>query len=289
MKLGIVAHDAGAANHIFAWLKGGLIAVDAVEFAVAGPALTMLNQHIPGCVNHRPADLVTRIDQLLTGTSWPNPFEWQARQLAADSGIKSIAVLDHWTHYPQRFINNHKQQLPDELWVADHYAQTLAQQFFPDTLITLQPNYFLQQQVAEIKRYQTGMSTNPILFVMEPVPATWPNQTIPGELQALEYFLRYRHRLGLECQKTIVIRPHPADAPGKYAGLQNGYGDNVLIIDTQSSLSQAIARADWVVGCQTYAMVVALAAGKRVVCAMPDTAPPCVLPHSDIIHLRTLS
>jgi hypothetical protein len=36
-------------------------------------------------------------------------------------------------------------------------------------------------------------------------------------------------------------------------------------------------------------MVIALAAGRKVVCTLPPWAPECTLPHDGLIHLKKIS
>jgi hypothetical protein len=51
-------------------------------------------------------------------------------------------------------------------------------------------------------------------------------------------------------------------------------------------LNQAIANAKWVVGAETFAMVVAAAAGRQTYSSLPPWAHRCSLPQSAIKHLR---
>ena len=83
----------------------------------------------------------------------------------------------------------------------------------------------------------------------------------------------------------LVLRPHPTDAPGKYDDWIARHG-TCARLDPSKSLVEAIARCAWVAGMESNAMVVALAAQRRVVCTLPPWAPPCRLPHRGLIHLK---
>ena len=79
------------------------------------------------------------------------------------------------------------------------------------------------------------------------------------------------------------------EPPGKYdKWLRSHAGGNVTLDDTPD-LAVAIARAEYVAGGQTFALVIALAAGVKAVCTLPPWAPPCVLPHEGLIHLQTIA
>lgn len=286
--LAIVAHDAGAANHLLAWLDAAP-ALPALRPCLAGPALALWQR-----AGHGP---VLALDEaldgaatLLSGTGWASDLEHEARRLARQRGIDSIAVLDHWTNYPARFERGGEVVLPDALWVSDADALALARATFPDVPVTQQPNAYLAAQVAEV---QATLHTGParVLYVLEPIRDAWgaPPELDgrAGEFAALDFFIAGLERMNLARTSCIRLRPHPSDPPGKYAAWLNRQTAAGLDIglDSQGSLAAALGWADTVAGCQTYAMVVALAAGRRVISTVPPWAPPCVLPHAGIEHL----
>jgi hypothetical protein len=59
-------------------------------------------------------------------------------------------------------------------------------------------------------------------------------------------------------------------------------------LDTHPTLNQAITNAKWVVGAETFAMVVADAAGRQTYSSLPPWAHRCQLPQISINHLRDL-
>ena len=54
--------------------------------------------------------------------------------LPKNKKMKSIAVIDHWVNYAQRFKRNNSE--PQGIWVADEEAAILARQQFPDSMGT---------------------------------------------------------------------------------------------------------------------------------------------------------
>ena len=86
----------------------------------------------------------------------------------------------------------------------------------------------------------------------------------------------------------IRLRAHPSDILGKYdhwIALNSGLG---VCIDESSTLSGAISNAKWVVGAETFGMVVALGAGRTVISSLPSYAHNCRLPHHGILHLKDM-
>lgn len=98
------------------------------------------------------------------------------------------------------------------------------------------------------------MRDGDVLYVLEPMRNDWGRCT-PGEFQAPDYLVAQRAAAG--------------------------YG-----LDHDATLAAAMGPSAWVVGCESYALVAALAAGRQV-CS--SRAPACRLPHACIRHLSRSS
>ena len=289
--LALVAHDAGAANHLLAWYDAGLLGpADQVRPCLAGPALALWGGRGPVLGLEQALDGARAV---LSGTGWASALEHEARRAARARGLPSVAVLDHWTNYPQRFERGGERGgervLPDALWVSDAHARALAEASFPGVPVAELPNLYLQRQAAAIGAPAARPAGAParVLYVLEPLRDNWGPLPQPGELLALDFFAEHLALLGLQ-GAALRLRPHPSDPPGKYDAWLARHAALGAALDGSASLAEALAWADTVAGCQTYAMVVALAAGRRVVSSVPPWAPPCVLPHPGILHLSAL-
>jgi len=285
----VVAHDAGAANHIFAWLRTS--GHPNIIPCLAGPALTLWKQEYGKHPQTELADAVAGSKTLLSGTGWASHVEHDARRLARQLGIKSIAVIDHWTNYRERFIRDGHEVLPDEIWVSDAYAREMAETIFPNIKIVQQPNAYLAYLVSEVERIEqsgTPEADDRLLYVLEPIRQAWGDSELAGEFAALDYFVENLHCLQLGKDVQIRLRPHPSDPTGKYDQWIRKQGNPNIMLDCAPTLAESLAWSTLVAGCQTYAMVTALAAGRKVICSIPPWAPPCVLPHPEIIKLSAL-
>lgn len=298
--LAIVAHDAGAANHIFAWLGD-----EHAALCLAGPAQALWQaRRGQASPTHSPAselgEVIAGAATVITGTGWASDLEHEARWLAQNLGIHSVAVIDHWTNYPERFVRNGEQILPDEIWVSDPYAFKIAQAAFPGLPVVELPNAYLAGLVAEIEALEATLELNQrdgaddalrrdrVLYVLEPIRQAWGDLPEPGEFAALDYFIAHRDLAWLAPDAEIRLRPHPSDPPGKYDDWLARQANPRIKLDSAPTLAAGLAWAKVVAGCQTYAMVVALAAGRTVISTIPAWAPPCVLPQLDIIRLARL-
>jgi len=106
------------------------------------------------------------------------------------------------------------------------------------------------------------------------------------EEEALCYFLANISALGKPVER-ILIRPHPSERAGKYNWAQHEF-DLPIEIGGARTLLEEIADSDFVVGCGSMAMVVALLAGKRVISCIPPGGGVGVLPHTGIVSLQDI-
>ena len=282
--IGVVCHDAGGANQIIAMLREENL--EKVFGYVEGPARSLWNLAFP---QHPPVSslevLLSKASSVITGTGWTSSLEYDARKSAKKRGVHSIAVLDHWVNYAERFIRNEETVLPDEIWVVDQYAERLAGRMFPGLIVRRLKDYYADQQIEGIAPLSTA-TPNELLYLLEPARSDW-GKGEPGEFQALRYFLLCLPQLGLPEGIAIVLRPHPSDPSGKYDAFLGQVG-GVQVRYASGTLAEGISRSRWVAGCQTYAMTLALRAGRVVYGALPSWAPPCSLPHEGIVHLKDM-
>lgn len=278
----IVCHDAGAANIVLAWLQADVSGSHRVH--VSGPAARLFGDAHVGLRCASIEDALTGASVLVSGTGWASDVEHRARELARAAGLHSIAVLDHWVNYRERFERGGTTVLPDEIWVTDAHALRLAQDAFPDTRVVLQPNFYvraLQRHIAAVAPAEPAE----VLYVLEPLRTDF-GRGPAGELQALDYFVAALPRLGLPADMRLRLRLHPSEPTGKYdQWMRSQHGLCIECTSVSEPLSMAIGRASLVAGCHSQALAIAVGAGKRVLCTLPPWAPPCVLPFSQIEHL----
>lgn len=283
--IAIVCHDAGAANHIVAWVRDQGVS-DGMQVYMEGPASRIWEAAYP---EHPMKGSVTEAlngaRSLLSGTGWASDLEHEARCLARLAGLKTVAMVDHWVNYESRFTRGGTLALPDEIWVVDDYAYRIAAASFGECTIRLKPDAYTQSLVASV-RSVAEISGNELLYLLEPVRSDW-GRGVPGEFQALDFMLDRVSRLKLPDDTLIRLRPHPSDPPHKYDLYLARVHPHQIMLDS-GSLSDAISRAKWVAGCESFALTLALKAGRKVFCTLPPWAAPCRLPHAGIVHLKEL-
>ncbi len=293
--LALACHDAGATNLIFAWMHAEAAKYPDMicdwRLFVKGPALKLWAEHglsqIHTCQSID--ELLNGAHVLVTGTGWASNIEYDSIQTARQRGIQSIAVIDHWTNYRARFVRNAIEVLPDEIWVTDEYAIKLAESEFEDISIKLMPNLYLENMAQEVQMHeQKGRDNNNLLYLLEPIRQAWGDGVINGEFEALNFFVQNLAVFGRNRNFSIRLRLHPSDPIDKYDKWIHEQKHLNIILDESMTLAESIAWSNIVVGCQTYAMVVALSAGKKVFSSVPPWAPSCILPQEGIVKISEL-
>lgn len=280
IKAAIVCHDAGATNLIVHWTRSWQIPTLAF---VKGPAETIWRQSltlIPTCDSLLEALEGTTL--LISGTGWASEIEHEARMQAKAKGIHSVAVIDHWVNYKQRFSRFSTTCLPDEIWVADAWAKQIAETEFPTIPVRQLENLYLQDQLSKVS---PPPNTGTLLYVLEPVRNDW-DRGLEGEFQALDYLLLHLDSLGTSVVRRILLRPHPSDPEGKYHHYLTA--DPRIELDHSADMASAISQADVVVGVESFALTMALAAGRAVYSSLPPWAPALRLPQEGIRQIRRI-
>lgn len=288
-RLAVVAHDAGAANIIAAWLAP---IERQVQASMKGPATAIWKRTCPATAILSLESALEGADRLISGTGWASSLEHDARVLAAARGIPSVAVVDHWTNYPKRFEREGSLQMPDEVWVTDPYALQLAEQSFPGHPVSVFENTYMKAQVQQVfEKTPRGPAdkTTRVLYVLEPIRNDRVPGNEPGEFVCLRFFLKNLDKIFPKaCKLEICLRPHPSETPEKYADFEADTERQRIWVDRDGDLAQQIAEANSVVGVDTFALVIALAAGKSCLSTVPPFAAPSILPHTGLKYLRDL-
>lgn len=285
LKVAVVCHDAGAANHIFSWIDNVSIETN-FRIYLSGPALEIWKDKQLDLILCQSIDeAIKGVDYLITGTGWSADIEYDALCLAKSHQLRTVSLVDHWVNYEMRFVRRGIQILPDEIWVTDDKAFDLASETFPNTKIVKIPNYYVSNLVEQIEAHR-NLEADHLLYLTEPIRSTW-GKSEQGEFQALRYFLDNRERLAIPNHVRITLKVHPSEEDDKYNEIIREYHTIDLTV-TSLPLSSALSRSMWVVGCNTFAMYIALCAGKYVFSSLPPWAPKLLLPFDEIIEIRDL-
>lgn len=280
-----------------------------LRLCLAGPAEPIFRARLGFASVSFPTleDVLAGAQVLISGTGWASDLEHRARRLARQRGIPSVAVLDHWVNYRERFHRECEQQLPDVLWVSDAEAASLAKAAFPSVPVLQLPNPWLEDLCNTVQLLRSKADPQPhrparrLLYLLEPIRVPWSQgpggASEAGEIQGLRYWLQQLPRLieqGWVAPQheleALALRPHPSEPVGKYDALIAEASSTWPIqLDRAPALAEALAWADAAFGCETQALVAAMACNLPAFSTLPPWAPLCRLPHENIMHLRRLA
>jgi hypothetical protein len=276
--IGVIAHDAGAAAHIASYVS---TLKNKVLFTLAGPAVGVFSDFYETLPLLECDMLVAQADLVICGTGWQTDLEWRGISLCQKMEKPVVACIDHWTNYESRFVRNGLQVLPSEIWVFDIYANELANSMFPTTVVCQHPNLYLERQVKIVKDLDDlNQNRSPsILYLLEPMRECWSGEE-PAEFEALDHFISNVDSISTNAAK-IYLKLHPSDPPGKYDNWISRH-QHLNITIKSGPLAEAISQSDVVVGCRTYAMVIALYSGRTVYTSIPKSIQTFRLPYESI-------
>ena len=274
-KVLIASYDAGGAEILSNWLKyekpNALVVVD-------GPAKKVFKKNCPNEKFFKLDYALSKCDWVLCSTGWSSNFELNVLAKAKKLKKKSVAFLDHWVNYLDRFRSQNKKYIfPDEIWVGDLYAKKIATSTFKNIPIYQKKNPYFHDIIltinANIKKKSDKKFYKKVLYVSEPIEDhnklknKLKKNFYYNEHDALRYFLKNLYQIDKDIGE-ITLRPHPSEKVNKYNWVKKF--DKVKIkFSKNKSLIEDISYSDIVVGCETMAMVIGLLLKKRVVTSIP--------------------
>ncbi|MFC1631082.1 hypothetical protein ACFL2I_00845 [Candidatus Omnitrophota bacterium] len=172
---------------------------------------------------------------VLTGTSVGANIEREVLFAAKSRGIPTLAVLDHWTNYSQRFEDHHSGEqfkyLPDQLAVMDQLAKAAAEEAgIPGRQIIVTGQPYLDDIVAsgariEAEQVRQGLGVEKdelmIVFASEPQTKDYgADQNNPDflgytELDALALLITALEEISGQISRelVLVVKLHPRETP----------------------------------------------------------------------------
>lgn len=304
----IVSCEAGGAHLLSSWI-GAISPEDDYIYCLQGPAEKIFHTRL-GKISRVELDEIRSLegpfDRIMTGTSWVPDLERRAIAIAREQGIHSISILDHWTHYRERFLppflwdaipSDWLRYLPDEVWVCDDYAFALASSLgFPANKLVKIANPYLSGIRHELNKRRANPPTPKpglfLLYLSEPVAddleKTYGNANYWGYteydlVQSLVEDVNLCLKEGMDL--SLRIRLHPNEAVGKYDTFLEM--TPAIHISTNVDLLDDLIWADAIIGGESMGLVIALLTGKPVFSVIPESERKrCALPHKKIHHVQ---
>ena len=299
MTIAVVSHDAGCSQLLCAMISQHLDDVTWQIFAhQKSPMALICERH---SLSFTPIDdavqqlKILKPDALFFGTGWQEKVERPYVTYCKANGIPTVAFLDHWSNYRERFgypNDNWEKNCGDFTAVHDDKAQQLALDLHLPHPIAL-PNLYLQKLIHEAKAKNIPLTQN-LLFLSEPTDSvakqTYGDENYWGFTQytALEDILKNFERF--ECA-GLTIRLHPSETSSGFKKILKKYPHiRIQINDAHSfDLTHQLLSAKIILGFDTMALYTAALMGKSVISYLPSSNRSFLLPLPASQQLRTLT
>ena len=263
MKILAAAHDPGGANAVVPVLAELMRRGHEVVALAEGPAREIFSaQGVPLGDCAQPA-------LVLVGTSAGESID--KKVTARMRGVPTVAVLDFWSNYWQRFsslgVKDFK-YLPDLVCVIDDIAkQEMIAEGFPAEKLVVTGNPHFDHFADGITN--EGEDSSRILFISQPWhdTAALLGSAPPAhdEYAALETFVTAIKVL--PAQYHLSLRLHPRDLAGKY----DTYMSERVRLAPEATLEEALSGSGLILGIASPVLMQAAAAGKKVLSYEPAT------------------
>ncbi|MDC0253247.1 hypothetical protein OAK75_00015 [Bacteriovoracales bacterium] len=295
----IVSHDSGGAEVVSAWIKNNHADYQ-FYYCLMGPALPIFEKKIGPLDNIKEDSLndffkEKKINTVFTGTSWEDFLELRVIEKAKNFQVKTVTFLDSWQNHRERFgypNKNWEKNLPDEIWCGDSYCIDVCLNLnFPKEKLKFVENEYFNEMKKLGRNYKIEPSANSILYLCEPIADHMKKQHGDelylgyNEFSAIKNFKKNILKI-TEKPNFITFRSHPSEDIKKYSSfIKEKDWPCEIKISQDKNLVKDILSHEYIVGCETMALVISIMVGKKVISAIPKEGRPCQLPFKEIQHL----
>ena len=249
----ISSKDAGGAEILSSWVLNN---PGKYKYYLSGPAIKIFKSKIKKLKISNLSQCIDFSDTILSSTG-TSSFEIKAINKFKQSNKKTIAYLDHWFNYKQRFLINGRFIKVDEIWVNDDQAFKEAKKYFSDTIIKRKKNYFLIDLIKETQNCKK--KKNSVLYLADSKKNLKNKKNI--ELSIFKSFLKNIYfKKYFKKNIKLIIRVHPNEDPNKYKKIIKR---NNLIEISKEKLPIDISQSLYIYGNNSMVLYLASQAGVK--------------------------
>lgn len=225
-------------------------------------------------------------DLLLFGTGWQRQLQDPWLALARVRGVPSLALLDHWVNYRERFgypAPHWRERLPEHVGVGDPWARSLAQDLALPGLVSLRNPHFQELLNQFQAQRRLGAGENRLLLLTEPTSkaalARFGVADYWGFTEA-DFLSSVLGNLDAFDVESLTLRLHPSDNASVYQSILSRHTALPWELErvSERSLGASLARCRWVLGPDSFALFAAYLVGLPALCYLPGGRRTCKIP-----------
>ena len=301
MNVLIAAHDTGGAEILSSYAVKNPDNFNISCFLYGSAINIFQKKSVPNCIYQEDLHILKILEKLkpaivITGTGWQADIELNFIKAAKQLNIHTIAFLDNWNNYRERFKYpnpNWENNLSDELWVADEYAYAIAKKFFKNTKITIKTNYSLNDILVDANKYipelYPGKKYTKILYLSQPTSLYTLKQYNNDLHFGFNEYTIASHLMEIidnNDNLRLKIRLHPSEAASNPDKYDNICISNKIPISKSHKFVEDIMNSDIAIGVDSMALVIAVCLNKKAINYKPSTNPVFILPHENILRIN---
>ncbi|MDD5157858.1 hypothetical protein [Sulfurimonas sp.] len=232
---------------------------------------------------------------VLVGTSWQNRTHLEFIKVAKTLHIPSVAMLEHWVNYRERFgypDKNYRKNISDFITVNDIYGYEMADDLGFANIIKLR-FYNLLDDIEIFENTQIK-EQNSLLFISEPTKKvalnSYGNENYWG-FDEFEVYEEICENMELFGTNELNIRLHPSDEIGKYDYLTSRYKNIKIEIENpyETALISSLCKNKIIIGIDGFVLFEAMLLGKLSLSLMPPSKRECVVPIFEQNKIRAIN
>lgn len=281
----VVSHDAGGAQLLSSWCKQNKINAN---YSLSGPAIKIFYSKLGKIKNLSYKKSIDLSKILICGTGTASNIQVKAIDYAKKKNKKTIAWLEHWINYKERFYYKKKYFIPDEIWVSDSYAKNEALKFFSNTKVKYKKNPFLFELKKKIKVKRNKESKNIIylsgLFYNFKKNNKFDKKIINLEKKSLLNFVSNIKNFNMKIN-DIRIRYHPSE---KYFFYRENLKKNKITVSKNTQLIADLNWADLIIGANSMAIYLCKMLNLSVYSSLPCNFSGSIIPLKKMRNISLL-
>ena len=204
---------------------------------------------------------------VITGASFPPDREIRLWQECSLEGVLSIAILDQWMHYRERFCLEKAELLrfPSMIGIMDNLGKKeMLNEGFPEDVLYISGHPYLESVQLKMNTFSRNeQSFSNILFLAE--PRHLGKNLGYNEHDIFEILLKGLEEVYFDKNVKLTCKLHPRHKKNSFDRYKNVASNIDLMIDADSNMKELINNNDIIIGMSSVSLIEATLLKKPII------------------------